>query len=93
MPSPVTFVALFIIPACLNSMASFFNLIHPASTMTRAILIGLAFAVIEYSTKIPIVQYGHNCNLSPTAMQIIWIVLTLIISMIVTHVVAKKIKE
>lgn len=86
--STAVFVALLIIPATFYTLATFLNLVRPSANLTAAIALGIGIAAFEYGCKIPIVQYGHNHGLSPTFMQGVWIVLTLLLAVAVSRFVA-----
>jgi uncharacterized protein (DUF486 family) len=84
------FILLFIFPAILYTLASFYNIIKPAKNIYNAIIIAICFACIEYTLKIPIIKYGHDNKITPFFIQSVWIILTLILSYAVTLYIGHK---
>jgi uncharacterized protein (DUF486 family) len=84
------FILLMIIPTIFYSLATFYNLSYPSSTMTKAIMIAVLFATIEYIFKIPIIKYGHNNGITRTQIQFIWIGLTLISAFLIDKYMHKE---
>lgn len=83
--SQVLFVILLIVPAICYNLASFYNLIHPSSSLVTATIIAISFAIVEYVVKVPIIKFGHNNGFTPESIQICWIVLTLLVAMIISR--------
>ncbi len=76
----IIFVSLMVIPAVLYGFANFYHLYFPNETIKKAILVGILFASLEYVFKIPTIRYGRDSGLSNVTIQMVWIILTLIVS-------------
>jgi hypothetical protein len=81
----VLFIFLMCIPAGLYGMATFYNILRPAKNMYIAILIAILFASFEYIFKIPIIDFAHRRKISPVIIQVVWIILTLGVSYLVSR--------
>lgn len=71
------------IPGIFYILAAYGQLFVHGASLATSILISIAFAALEYIVRVPIIQYSHHeAGLSNSNMQIIWIVITFILSKI-----------
>lgn len=84
-PSTGIFILLFCIPAVLFNLASFYNIAKPSSSMVKAIAIAVGFAALEYVFKVPIIEYGYNNGITPFFMNVSWVILTLGMAYVASH--------
>lgn len=80
----VNAVLLTIAPAVAYVAAAYGHLYFSHLSLTFSILISIFFAAVEYIIRVPIVKYSHEiAGFGNATMQIIWIVLTLILSAVI----------
>ena len=69
------------VPALFYTLASFFQLQYPHSSMSWAMAVSVAWATCEYVVRVPAMRYAHNQGgFSFVEIQGIWIVLTLLLA-------------
>lgn len=76
--NPVTnAVLLTCVPAVLYTLAAYGHLFVQGASLGLSILISVIFATLEYIVRVPIIKYSHDvAQMSNGTMQVIWIILT-----------------
>lgn len=83
------FSVLICVSAILCTLASFSNLKYTQPNIFLAVAVASAFAVLEYSFKVPAYKMVRD-DLSPAHLHIIWIVTTFVVTNLFQTVFLKK---
>ncbi len=76
-------VILTIIPGILYTAAAYAHLYLKQPTYMMSLIISVFFATLEYAARIPVIQYSASkAGMSNGAMQIVWVIITLILAAI-----------
>ena len=77
----VNAVVLTFVPGILYVLAAYGQLFLTGASLATSIIISIVFAALEYLVRVPIIKYSSNeAGMSNTTMQIVWVIVTLILS-------------
>ena len=76
-------VLLTFVPGVLYVLAAYGQLFLKGATLRTSILVSIFFAALEYIVRVPIIKYSSiDAGMSHSTMQIVWVIVTLILSKI-----------
>lgn len=79
----VNAIILTFIPGILYVLAAYGHLFIAGASLATSIVISIIFAAFEYIVRVPIIKYSSNeAGMSNNTMQIVWVVVTVILSKI-----------
>ena len=74
-------VVLTFVPGILYVLAAYGHLLITGASLATSIIVSIIFAALEYIVRVPIIKYSSNeAGMSHSTMQIVWVVVTLILS-------------
>jgi uncharacterized protein (DUF486 family) len=74
-------VLLTFIPGIFYTLAVYGQLYIKGASLALSIIVSIFFAVIEYIVRVPIIKYSSiDAGMSNGVMQLVWVVVTLLLS-------------
>jgi uncharacterized protein (DUF486 family) len=79
--SQLNAVVLTFVPGLLYVLAAYGHLFLTGASLATSILVSILFASLEYIVRVPLIKYSSiEAGMSHSTMQIVWIVVTFILS-------------
>jgi len=79
----VNAVLLTFVPGLLYVLAAYGQLFLKEASLSTSIIVSIFFAALEYIVRVPIIKYSSNeAGMSHTTMQVVWVVVTMLLSRI-----------
>lgn len=74
-------ILLTFIPGILYVLAAYAHLFITGASLGISIVISIFFAALEYIVRVPLIKYSsHVAGMSNASMQIVWVVITMLLS-------------
>ena len=84
-------ILLTFIPGILYVLAAYGHFFIKSATLPTSIIVSIIFAAMEYIVRVPIIKYSSDiAGMSNTLMQVVWVVITIILSSISDIFMPKK---
>ena len=74
-------ILLTFLPGILYVLAAYGHFFIKGATLYTSIIVSIIFAALEYIVRVPIIKYsGQIAGMSNTFMQVVWVIITILLS-------------